>query len=259
AGSPSPCPSPHNPTLSSHHHSQNPLSRSSQQTPVHTPPLTSSSPPSIPGSPLHQSGHSNIEGTALSLSRLQLQPPSSPGCSPRSPTRRESPPLSLSPVPHSPSGHLSPVTPLSPPPGGIVAPRSGPSPPPLGLDSIREEPPRIPRILNIPRTVRNQNNKFLQNPQISITDESGDQILIGSSSESSPDVSDDMDSSPFPSPITPEFVFSQPHSPKRLSKGYSLDSSPLPCIVPTDTNHPSIMRGTPIRRKQFENNNIHHA
>ncbi|XP_070000795.1 serine/threonine-protein kinase SIK3 isoform X4 [Penaeus vannamei] len=249
----SPCRSPHPPSPSQHHPQTIPLI-----SPTPSPPVPPTTPPSIPSSPLHHSG-SSIEGTALSLSRLQLHPPSSPG-GPRSPSHRQSPPLVLSPQPSSPASLLSPGAPLSPPPPGHV-PRSGPSPPPLGLDSIREEPPRGSRVPHRnPSIVHN----FTQNPQISITDESGDQIIIASSSDSSPDISDDMDSSPFPSPLSPDPVtMFSPLSSQRLFKGLSLDSSPLPYVGQYDTQAPSITRGTAgliaSRRSPADNNNVHRA
>ncbi|KAK3860200.1 hypothetical protein Pcinc_017630 [Petrolisthes cinctipes] len=223
--------------------------------PTSSPPLPPTTPPSIPNSPLHTG--SSIEGTALSLSRLHLQPPSSPA-GPRSPSHRQSPPLALSPQPSSPVSLLNPGAPLSPPSPGLI-PRSGPSPPPLALDCIREEPPRGCHITHhVPRNIYT----FAQNPQISITDESGGQIIIASSSDSSPDVSDDMDSSPFPSPPTPDHANLFPHSPQRLSKGLSLDSSPLPCVSDCDTEGPSITRGTAgifasRRPSATDNNNVH--
>ncbi|XP_069163626.1 serine/threonine-protein kinase SIK3 isoform X7 [Procambarus clarkii] len=248
----SPCRSPHPQSPSPHH----PIPLIS---PTPSPPVPPTTPPSIPSSPLHHSG-SSIEGTALSLSRLQLHPPSSPA-GPRSPSHRQSPPLVLSPQPSSPVSLLSPVAPLSPPPPGLI-PRSGPSPPPLGLDSIREEPPRGCHMTHrIPRNT----HTFTQNPQISITDESGGQVIIGSSSDSSPDVSDDMDSSPFPSPPTSDHITLFPHlSPQRLSKGLSLDSSPLPCVGQYDIQGPSITRGTAgifasRRTTTTDNNNVHRA
>ncbi|XP_042885622.1 serine/threonine-protein kinase SIK3-like isoform X3 [Penaeus japonicus] len=249
----SPCRSPHPPSPSQHHPQTIPLI-----SPTPSPPVPATTPPSIPSSPLHHSG-SSIEGTALSLSRLQLHPPSSPG-GPRSPSHRQSPPLVLSPQPSSPGSLLSPGAPLSPPPLGHI-PRSGPSPPPLGLDSIREEPPRGSRVPHRnPSIVHN----FTQNPQISITDESGDQIIIASSSDSSPDISDDMDSSPFPSPLSPDPVtMFSPLSSQRLFKGLSLDSSPLPYVGQYDTQAPSITRGTAgliaSRRSPADNNNVHRA
>ncbi|KAK7081181.1 hypothetical protein SK128_010229 [Halocaridina rubra] len=229
--------------------------------PVPSPPVPPTTPPTIasmPSSPLHHSG-SSIEGTALSLSRLQLHPPSSPS-GPRSPSHRQSPPLALSPQPSSPVSLLSPGAPLSPPPPSLIQ-RSGASPPPLGLDSIREEPPR--RIYLSHRLPRHVHTSFTQNPQISITDESGDQVIIPSSSDSSPDVSDDMDSSPFPSPLSPDPSVMFPHvPPQRLLKGLSLDSSPLPCVGHCDTQGPSITRGTAgifasRRQTSPDNNNIH--
>lgn len=237
-------PSPHQPTLQ-------------LISPTPSPPVPPTTPPSIPSSPLHHSG-SSIEGTALSLSRLHLQPPSSPA-GPRSPSHRQSPPLALSPQPSSPVSLLSPGVPLSPPSPSLI-PRSGPSPPPLGLDCIREEPPKGCHIThNIPQNIYT----FAQNPQISITDESGGHVIIASSSDSSPDVSDDLDSSPFPSPPTPDHIPRLPHySPQRLSKGLSLDSSPLPCVRDCDTERPSITRGTagvPTSRRPSatDNNNVH--
>lgn len=91
----------------------------------------------------------------------------------------------------------------------------------------------------------------------------GDLVYIPSSSDSSPDVSDDMDSSPIPSPQSPDLSNIFPHaSPQRLLKGLSLDSSPLPCIGQCDTQGPSITRGTagilPSRRQTPpDNNNVH--
>ncbi|XP_071552135.1 uncharacterized protein [Panulirus ornatus] len=250
----SPCRSPLPQSPSPHHQQTIPLI-----SPTSSPPVPPTTPPSIPSSPLHHSG-SSIEGTALSLSRLQLHPPSSPA-GPRSPSHRQSPPLVLSPQPASPVSLLSPGAPLSPPPPGLI-PRSGPSPPPLGLDSIREEPPRG---CHIPHHVPRNIHTFTPNPQISITDESGGQVIIGSSSDSSPDVSDDMESTPFNSPPTPDHITMFPHhSPQRLSKGLSLDSSPLPCVGQCDTQGPSITRGTAgsfasRRSPVTDNNNVHRA
>ncbi|KAK8395974.1 hypothetical protein O3P69_005219 [Scylla paramamosain] len=249
----SPCRSPL-PSSPSPHHQPALQQRIS---PAPSSPVPPTTPPSIPNSPLHHSG-SSIEGTALSLSRLHLQPPSSPA-GPRSPSHRQSPPLALSPQPSSPIALLSPGVPLSPPSSGLI-PRSGPSPPPLGLDCIREEPPKGCHIThNVPQNIYT----FAQNPQISITDESGGHVIIASSSDSSPDVSDDMDSSPFPSPPTPDHIPRLPHhSPQRLSKGLSLDSSPLPCVRDCDAEGPSITRGTaglPASRRPSatDNNNVH--
>ncbi|XP_045108629.1 serine/threonine-protein kinase SIK3-like isoform X6 [Portunus trituberculatus] len=249
----SPCRSPL-PSSPSPHHQPTLQQRIS---PAPSSPVPPTTPPSIPNSPLHHSG-SSIEGTALSLSRLHLQPPSSPA-GPRSPSHRQSPPLALSPQPSSPIALLSPGVPLSPPSPGLI-PRSGPSPPPLGLDCIREEPPKGCHIThNVPQNIYT----FAQNPQISITDESGGHVIIASSSDSSPDVSDDMDSMPFPSPPTPDHIPRLPHhSPQRLSKGLSLDSSPLPCVRDCDAEGPSITRGTagvPASRRPSatDNNNVH--
>ncbi|XP_069959168.1 serine/threonine-protein kinase SIK3 homolog isoform X2 [Cherax quadricarinatus] len=251
----SPCRSPLPQTPSPLHQQTIPLI-----SPTPSPPVPPTTPPSIPSSPLHHSG-SSIEGTALSLSRLQLHPPSSPAGL-RSPSHRQSPPLVLSPQPSSPVSLLNPGAPLSPPPPGLI-PRPGPSPPPLALDSIREEPLGGCHISHqIPRST----HTFTQNPQISITDESGGQVIIGSSSDSSPDVSDDMDSSPFPSPPASDHITLFPHlSPQRLSKGLSLDSAPLPCVGQYDTQGPSITRGTAgffassRRHPTTDNNNVHRA
>ncbi|XP_042203399.1 serine/threonine-protein kinase SIK3-like isoform X4 [Homarus americanus] len=244
----SPCRSPLPPSPSPHHQQSIPLI-----SPTPSPPVPPTTPPSIPSSPLHHSG-SSIEGTALSLSRLHLHPPSSPAGL-RSPSHRQSPPLVLSPQPASPVSLLSPGAPLSPPPPGLI-PRSGASPPPLGLDSIREEPPRG---CHISHRVPRNTHTFTQNPQISITDTSGDQVIFGSSSDSSPDVSDDMDSLPFHSPPPSDHI---PLYSKQLTKGLSLDSSPLPCVGQYDTQGPSITRGTAggfasRRPTTTDNNNVH--
>ncbi|XP_076053776.1 uncharacterized protein LOC143032726 [Oratosquilla oratoria] len=278
----SPCRSPHPPPLT------NPLMSPTPISPTPSPPAPSSTPPSIPpsipGSPIHQG---SVEGTTLSLSRLQLHPPSSP-VGPRSPQHRQSPPLVM-PPPHSPvtTQLLGPGAPLSPPPPSLMQ-RGGPSPPPL--DSIREEPARGPRPVHTTRTKPSRSTVFTQNPQISITDETGDQqIIIPSSSDSSPE---DMDSSPFTadisqdsltptSPVSPHLSTSiaphmgspiQPHlsspltthlppslSPQHcLLKGLSVDSS-LSLLPPS--GRPSIVKGTGIGKmaSSLHNNNLHRA
>ena len=148
----------------------------------------------------------------------------------------------------------------------LVGTRPGPSPPPpLALDSIREEPPRGSKRLSGSHPKSNSSS-FCQNPQISVTSDTGDQIIIASSSsDSSPDPCDDMDTSPFQSPITPEPIPSplsiHQTSPRRLMKGYTLDC-PYSYLGHCDLQRPSITRGTPgvfnsRRYSGFENNNIH--
>ena len=250
------------------------------------------------GSPLHQS---NIEGTALSLSQLQLHPGSSPG-SPLTPQRYpSSPPRSASPQQRclSPQSSLSPqpsssISSLSPQPlspshssgnllgAPMISTRAGgPSPPPpLQLDSIREEPARKSKSSSSTFRRSNSSNYSTcttatigQNPQISVTSDTGDQIILASSSsDSSPDPCDEMDTSPFQSPLSPEpsgtFLPPMIHlsSPRRLLKGYTLDC-PYSYLSHYDSqSRPSITRGTPgifLTRPQTGldtgNNNIHRA
>lgn len=147
----------------------------------------------VVGSPLKM--HGSVDGAAAGLSQLQLHPQAlSPTLShsPRHSTstsvasRPLSPATVIIPSLYHPNNYCSPCP----------SPRAGPSPPPvLALGSIIEEPSKRQKPFSC--------HVFKKTPQISITDETGDQFLI-TSTESSPDDGLDAMETSFSSPLTPE-------------------------------------------------------